>query len=373
MYQVVFATPVLESTNSSNRKKFWQAFVAECSNDIVAHFTTSWQELADGGLSRKNRSELTTVAGKNVGRTNETTPLDQARSEVKSLMNKKIDEGYHEAGVESTVLPLPMLASRFTERGSCVKFPCYLQPKLDGARMLYGGYKGWSRKGKLYIPEVITHLQFDTGGCVIDGECMLSQGHTFQTSMAAIKKFNPKLSPQLEYYAFDIVDPESPFEQRLIRLKELFQSETIPPNVHMVKTYLCNSEDEVVEWLAKALAKGYEGVILRNMDGLYAVGQRSVDLQKLKTFIDSDYLITGCTDGKGRESEAIIYVCQTVSGDEFTVRPEGNIEDRKVLWQQFKSGTWVPVGQKLTVRYQELTDSGIPRFPVGVTIRDYEG
>jgi hypothetical protein len=26
----------------------------------------------------------------------------------------------------------------------------------------------------------------------------------------------------------------------------------------------------------------------------------------------------------------------------------------------------------LTVRYQELTDDGLPRFPVGVGLRDYE-
>jgi hypothetical protein len=26
----------------------------------------------------------------------------------------------------------------------------------------------------------------------------------------------------------------------------------------------------------------------------------------------------------------------------------------------------------LTVRYQELTDDGVPRFPVGIAIRDYE-
>jgi hypothetical protein len=30
------------------------------------------------------------------------------------------------------------------------------------------------------------------------------------------------------------------------------------------------------------------------------------------------------------------------------------------------------VGKKLTVRYQELTDEGLPRFPVGVAFRDYE-
>jgi len=30
------------------------------------------------------------------------------------------------------------------------------------------------------------------------------------------------------------------------------------------------------------------------------------------------------------------------------------------------------IGQQLTVRYQELTDDGVPRFPVGIAIRNYE-
>ena len=30
------------------------------------------------------------------------------------------------------------------------------------------------------------------------------------------------------------------------------------------------------------------------------------------------------------------------------------------------------LGKKLTVRYQEMTDGGVPRFPVGVAVRDYE-
>ena len=239
--------------------------------------------------------------------------------------------------------------------------------------MLCDGTKSWSRQGKLYIPECIAHLQFDTDGCTVDGECMLSQQeHTFQTSMSAIKKFRPELSPQLHYHVFDIVDPASPFETRLGRLTELFTAGGIPENVHMVKAYLCNNEDEVAGWLAKALKRGYEGLILRNADALYAVGQRSVGLQKLKEFIDAEFEIVGCVDGKGREAEAVIYVCKTDTGDEFTVRPEGSVESRKELFRQWEAGEWTPIGQKLTVRMQELSDGGIPRFPVGVSLRDYE-
>lgn len=30
------------------------------------------------------------------------------------------------------------------------------------------------------------------------------------------------------------------------------------------------------------------------------------------------------------------------------------------------------IGKNLTVQFQNLTDAGIPRFPVGLEIRDYE-
>jgi hypothetical protein len=39
--------------------------------------------------------------------------------------------------------------------------------------------------------------------------------------------------------------------------------------------------------------------------------------------------------------------------------------------EAFKAGG-ARIGQQLTVRYQELTTDGIPRFPVGIAFRDYE-
>ena len=30
------------------------------------------------------------------------------------------------------------------------------------------------------------------------------------------------------------------------------------------------------------------------------------------------------------------------------------------------------VGQRITIKYQELTPAGVPRFPVFVAVRDYE-
>jgi ATP-dependent DNA ligase len=373
--KIVHATPELQATNSSGRKKFWQGFVAQCDDGTVIHYTTSWQETASGSLSKKNRSEFTKVSGKNIGRANETTPLEQAVSELESLTNKKTDEGYHKEGEVSEVLPLPMLAHKFTERGKAITYPCFVQPKLDGHRALFDGEKFWTRKGKLYLPEVTQHLRFDTDGMILDGEIMLPPEFTFQETTSAIKKPN-KNTPQLGYYVFDIVDGNNcTFRERIDALDILIglgRTDAVPEQVRMVSTIMCESEDEIAGWLTKALKKGYEGLILRNAAGKYAIGQRSIDLQKLKDFVDEEFTIHSCVDGKGREAEAILYVCKTADGKEFTVRPEGSIKERKQLWYDFCTGSYSPQGAQLTVRYQNLTDEGLPRFPVGVAVRDYE-
>ena len=63
-----------------------------------------------------------------------------------------------------------------------------------------------------------------------------------------------------------------------------------------------------------------------------------------------------------------VLYCKTKNGKKFNARPLGSFEDRKVWYENGKSY----IGKMLTVRYQELTNDKIPRFPVGVCIRDYE-
>ena len=66
--------------------------------------------------------------------------------------------------------------------------------------------------------------------------------------------------------------------------------------------------------------------------------------------------------------QVVVWECQTPDGQTFRVRPRGTQEARRELFEN--GGDYV--GQQLTVRYQELTDDGVPRFPVGIAIRDYE-
>jgi DNA ligase-1 len=58
----------------------------------------------------------------------------------------------------------------------------------------------------------------------------------------------------------------------------------------------------------------------------------------------------------------------TENGDLFKTRPRGTREERT---EYFDNGDDY-IGATLTVRYFEMTDDGIPRFPVGIAIRNYE-
>jgi DNA ligase-1 len=118
---------------------------------------------------------------------------------------------------------------------------------------------------------------------------------------------------------------------------------------------------------ARFVADGYEGIMLRNTAGLYK-NVRSVDLLKYKEFFDDEYEVVGFKEGEGGEKGCVLWMCKTEKGDTFHCRPRGTREDRTELFQ--KGATYI--GKKLTVRFQELTDDGIPRFPVGIAFRDYE-
>ena len=133
-------------------------------------------------------------------------------------------------------------------------------------------------------------------------------------------------------------------------------------------------EVDVIIKQAQFVSEGYEGAMVRNKDGKYGLGKRSSDLQKVKSFLDGEYEIIGFEEGSGNDAGTVIWQCRTAPtsdypyGNDFMVRPRGTREQRR---EWYENGTQY-IGRMLTVRYQELTDDGIPRFPVGVAIRDYE-
>jgi len=353
------------SENKAGMEKFWRLHIV---GDGTYHYTqTEWYQVSKTGRETKKQTSTPYLAvPTNVGRANERDNKMQAEFEFNSIIEKQRDKGYTVKGEKKkTDREMPMLAHKFTDHKKKVEFPIYVQPKLNGMRMLFNGDEGWSRGNKEIIPEVIQHLKFDTGGYILDGELMLPNNVLLQESMKAIKKYRPELSPELCYHVYDIVDATLTFEERNTVIQKL--SSKFPKNIVVVPTTPAQNESHVMFWHNTWTEAGFEGTMIRNPNMKYEIGKRSYSLLKLKDFRDAEYKIIDVVDGDGSDAGLAIFVLDAGNGQTFNCRPEGTQENRADLFKNRRK----LVGEYLTVRYQELSRDGVPIFPVGVAIRSW--
>lgn len=354
--------PLLYQKDSKNNIKEWKIKVVE--NKILIEY---------GLINGKKRNLVSSInSGKNIGKKNETSKDEQAIKEAMTKWNNKKNNGYTEIKPDINVNLIvhdqirPMLALDYSKRFNDIVEPFYVQPKLDGVRALFMNGRFYSRINKEY--EGLEHIKNEIGDRIkknipiLDGE-LYSDTLTFQELISRIK--NPKLCQlEVKYNVYDIVKDE-PFKDRYKWiLNNLYNFST----VNIVETHIINRKDEINNMHDKYVKDGYEGIMIRNMDGLYKKDYRCKDLQKFKKFKEDEYEIIGFREGQNTEKGCVVWICKTEEEKEFSVRPEGTQNMRK---EYFKNGE-KSIGKKLTVKYQELTDNNIPRFPVGKSIRDFE-
>ena len=277
-----------------------------------------------------------------VSRTNVKTGYEKALARAKTMWTNEKTKG---------VQILPMLANKWEDRHHYITEPFYVQPKLDGVRLLVSKSGCFSRTGK--VVNGVEHLTKDLkDGEWLDGECY-APGKTFE-EITSMFKMNPQ---KLEFHVFDYFNthkPDLPFAERQKRVT--------------VETLLVQKKSDIHKLHAKFVNQGHEGIMIREATSIYEIGKRSNYLLKFKEFQTEEYKIVGANTGHGRDADAVIWVCTTTNGHTFTVRPEGTIKQREVYYANRNRY----IGKMLTVRFQNLTALGVPRFPVGVVIRDYE-
>ena len=381
--------PSLSGEATTGKTKVWSIRVFE-------QMGTGVIETTHGYLDGKMQVNQKVIAqGKNLGKKNATTAVEQAISEARATWIKKIESGYAESivadhmlnsadaahgtdatpskgkGITATV-PLPMLAHDYHKRGKSAVFPCYTQPKLDGTRCVAipsSGLFSRLRKRFPHMEHILQEINTLSEGVILDGE-LYSDRLTFQEIVGMVKRETLKAGDaekqlQIKFHVYDIIN-DQPYEARLATLQQIFRTHAFQYLV-LVPTHMCGSEEEMKAQHAEHVAAGYEGIMLRTQKGLYK-HSRSIDLLKYKEFLDDEYTVVGFEQGQGLEEGCVIWVCQTAEGKTFQCRPRGSREERATLFQHGAEY----IGKMLTVRMQELTDDGIPRFPVGITFRDYE-
>lgn len=384
--------PTLFGKASTGKVKQWSIWVEDNQGQGVIVVEHGYEN----GKLQRNQKVIS--QGKNVGRRTETTPLQQAIQEATSQWHKKKESGYEELsnldtdqkedhsndekdvtpaektrGVATdTLAPEVMLAHDYHKRGKDIQFPCYIQPKLDGTRCVGVPLKGlFSRTRKPYphLDHIRAEIDRLPSHIILDGE-LYSDELTFEEIAGLVRSKTLKPSDiekqkKIKLHVYDLIC-HLPYRERTSNLSILFRRYPFS-HIVRVKTEWCETQDDMLEKHAEYTSEGYEGIMLRNQNGLYR-GTRSADLQKYKTFLDKEYEIIGFQEGQGLEQGCVIWTCRTELGATFSCRPRGTREERQELFQNGEEH----IGKWLTVRYQEETNDGLPRFPVGITFRDYE-
>jgi DNA ligase-1 len=307
---------------------------------------------------------------KNVGKSNVTSPVEQALLEMSSKLAEKLTEGYFytEQEAQTNDVILPMLAKDYNKESKKVDWNAFVcvQPKLDGMRCLAYKVNGEvqliSRQGEHiqnmdHIKVMLSDLAEDV---ILDGE-LYAHGNTFQENMSLIKKYKPAKSETVKLNVYDLVE-QLPYIDRLSKLNktvEVINNESLL----LVTTYKINSEKELKQYHIQFIKEGYEGTILRHGNANYKVDARSSNLLKYKDFQDITAEIIDVIPAEAR--------------------PEWGIPVLNIPQGTFRAGTKLShveradlltnkedyIGKTAEIRFFEYTDDGLPRFPVMVGIR----
>ena len=346
---LIWDSEIIYTTDKKGSQRQWKVEVHSREDHFVVRRIFGQ---VDGKLQV---TEKVVKQGKNIGRANETTPQEQAVSEAKSLYTKQTPD--------DTILP--MLATTWTTKTKLSKW-VYFQPKLDGVRVMVGRRDGdivvMTRTGKAVVG--FQQLMDDPAIHTIkEGEWVDGEAYSTTLSFEEISgKFRKQCAcPELEFHVFDTFDVNNihlTFEQRVDKIKKW---------KHHVPTILTDS-CKLDELHDKYVKDGYEGIIIREPDAPYEIGYRSRNLLKFKKFDTNEFKIVGCEEGTAKDTGTGIFVCECENGT-FNVRPTGTLATRKEYWENRSSY----MNKLLTVKHQSVSSTdGIPRFPVGLTVRNYE-
>lgn len=323
---------------------------------------TTW-----GIVGGKQQTQEYSCSSRNLGKANETTPEQQALLEAESRYKKQLDKGYRPSLDELDDVPLlPLLAVDYNKVPHKARFPCYVSPKLDGNRIVATKKDGVvllkSRMGK---EVVVPHLQEELNkvmqeGMILDGE-IYKHGYALEEIVSGIRTPSNPLHSQLEFHVFDVVT-DQPFKDRYESLYRWFWH-VESDYIHLIEHVVCKDEIDLNILHRFAVEQGYEGVMIRNFDGMYEAGKRSNDLLKYKTFFDDEFKIIGVVED--RNGNAVFECYDHVASANFNVC-YGNFDERKHQLNHPEEY----IGKWLTVRYQtRYKDSKLMQFPTGVCIR----
>ena len=336
------------------------------------------------GMKMTTSSPTIVSTGKNLGKKNETNALTQAHKECVSKYSAKIKAGYNETtGDQSSEvknsIAFPMAVKSWKDHKAKLEYPLYVQPKLDGVRMV-ASYDG--NEVKLITRRLHAIIGFDkikadlksmfdntgTRDFCIDGE-LYSHGTNLQTISGIVRNesIGEEVKNTLQYYVFDCFDTNQPalnFETRFKTLKHFVES-VKTKSIVLNDTVEVETSTKADNYYKKAIANGYEGVIYKSSNRPYEFDfnkeKRSSWYLKRKKQDDAEYPIVGFTQGKGKDLGCIVFELQGPNKKTFNCVPNGTYDYRKQLYTRAIQSFDSEFKDKLAkVVFDDLSKDNIP-------------
>lgn len=421
----VIRFPTLYNIDSKERVRIWDIFIELhsdirqiniedklLSNDEINKLKKTYINLRvelytkTGIVDMKITKSANTIIkkGKNIGKSNETNIITQALIEARGKYLKKVDSGYTKS-IESSKqnkkkIPYPMALHRYDDHNHKIKYPCYIQPKLDGIRLIcyyntdidevvFKSRKLKDISGFDYIKNELKSKLKKYPNIFLDGE-LYCHGLELQDISSIVRNEEKAATNRMLSFnvfdCFDITNADWEFKDRIVFVNENWEFQDRMCFVNKItdtKTYTISVLTEEIineihgdDLYEKYIRAGYEGIVYKNKDGLYKYSydkeQRSYDVLKRKQQFDSEFEIVDYTTGKkGKGVGSIVFIMSTKDGYTFNVTPNVPQDEQKRMYQIAEENfDKVYKGKMGKIKYDDLSKNGVPLRAKFIEIRD---
>jgi DNA ligase-1 len=273
-----------------------------------------------------------------------------------------------------------------------VEYPVRAEFKYDGSRLQI---HKWGTRIQLFsrreveksqtLPEIVGIAgKFDAHSCIVDSEVVaIDEKGRFLPFQALLSRTVPQRIPEeeleqrvekvgLTIQAFDILFlngrelADLPLSERRKYLLNVVPSE------YLAEGKDCEDDIELMNFYEEALKKGLEGIVIKNLNSPYAVGERTYTWLKLKPERDTiDCTIIKALYGKGKRaglySSFLLAVRDPKAKKLYSIGrvsnlPEGTMEMLRDIVEQAKissddEGVYVKPSVVVEATYQEIQET----------------
>lgn len=284
----------------------------------------------------------------------------------------------------------PLLAEKVNL--STLQYPCLASPKYDGFRCTINTMGDPMSRNMKPIPNAYTYAKLQELDLPPwDGELLTYTNDKVDDFNTIQSKLSTRSGrPEFKFMVFDSWEkPSEPYFKRN-EMVAFQMAARLPKRAEHVLQEIIENEEQLLDYEAKQLELGWEGVMVRSGEGHYKFGRSTTKegiLLKLKRFFDAEAEVLEAHELLHNANDWVLNALgyKERSSHRANMEPMGMLGKFTVRWKEkdveFDVGTgftesqrheyWKEsmVGKTIKFKYQSLGPNGKPRFPVFLGFR----